>query len=756
MEEPIYPMSSIVRTFFSGWILLSLSFSALSAFEWEGHSPDREIVYKRIGETELKLHVFFPENHRSGDARPAAIFFFGGGWYGGSPAQFYPHCAYLASRGMVAVAAEYRVESKHGTDPRACVRDGKSAVRYLRAEAGRLGIDPRRIAAGGGSAGGHVAAATATLDGFNEPGEDLTVSCVPDALVLFNPVYDNGPDGYGHGRVEAYWEAFSPLHHIKPSMPPTVVFLGTNDFLVPVETARVFQAKMERVGVRSDLHLYPGKPHGFFNPGNDLGAWYLTMTAADRFLASLGFLEGEPTLQPPRGSPNIVVILCDDLGYGDLSSFGHPVIQTPHLDRMAAKGLKMTSFYSPSPVCSPSRAGLLTGRSPNRAGIYNWIPHGNSHRKDRMFLKADEITIPMLLKKAGYQTAMAGKWHCNSYFNSPLQPQPDDHGFDHWFATQNNAVPSHRNPRNFVRNGEAVGELAGYSCQLVVDEGIRFLENRVPELPFFLYLAFHEPHLPIESPPELVERYRPHAVDEDQAQYFANVANMDRAVGRLMDHLEKTGLDRNTLVVFSSDNGPETRMRYRSAARAWGSPGPLKGMKLWTTEAGFRVPAIAYWPGTIPPGQGSDSPVSALDFLPTFCRLAGVKLPERELDGVDMSPAFAGDSISREKPLLWCYYNALNEPQVAMRKGPWKILARLEIDGEPIPKFHAILEENEAIIRRAKLGAFELHHVHSDVGEHHELSRLKPEIFERMRSLVIEEYAKLLADSPTWPTAVAE
>ena len=160
--------------------------------------------------------------------------------------------------------------------------------------------------------------------------------------------------------------------------------------------------------------------------------------------------------ETPDRSPNFLVILCDDLGYGDLGCYGHPTIKTPHLDRLAAQGMRLTSCYSSAPVCSPSRVGLLTGRTPSRVGVYDWIP-GNHP----MHMGRNEITVAQLLKQGGYDTAHTGKWHCNGKFNSPEQPQPGDHGFDHWFSTQNNASPSHENPKNFVRNGEPVGPLEG-------------------------------------------------------------------------------------------------------------------------------------------------------------------------------------------------------------------------------------------------------------------------------------------------------
>ncbi len=257
---------------------------------------EREL-YKTVGDVKLYLHIITPEGFSVSDKRPAIVFFFGGGWNGGSPTQFGQHCRYLASRGMVAISADYRVKSRNGTTPRECVQDGRSAVRWIRANAARLGIDPERIAAGGGSAGGHVAAATGTLDGLDEPGEDTSVSAKPNALVLFNPVYDNGPDGYGYERVKDYYKEISPLDNIKPGVPPTIVFLGTEDKLIPVSTANKYEAKMKAAGNRCETHLYEGEGHGFFNYGRgDAQLYRDTVEKMDRFLASLGYLEGEPTI----------------------------------------------------------------------------------------------------------------------------------------------------------------------------------------------------------------------------------------------------------------------------------------------------------------------------------------------------------------------------------------------------------------------------------------------------------------------------
>ena len=256
----------------------------------------KAIQYKQVGDTKLFLHVFNPKGHKASDRRPSIVFFFGGGWNGGTPKQFEPHCAYLASRGMVAITAEYRVKSRNKTTPFECVKDGKSAIRWVRANAGKLGVDSKRVAAGGGSAGGHVAAATGNCSGLEEEGEDLKVSSKPDVLVLFNPVYDNSSKGFGHGRVKPRWKEISPMHNIRKGAPPTIVFLGTKDKLIPVSTAQEYEKRLVAVGSRSVLHLYEGATHGFFNKGKG-DAYPDTVIKMDDFLNSLGWLKGEPTIK---------------------------------------------------------------------------------------------------------------------------------------------------------------------------------------------------------------------------------------------------------------------------------------------------------------------------------------------------------------------------------------------------------------------------------------------------------------------------
>jgi acetyl esterase len=254
-------------------------------------TPDRFFVFKQIGDVELRLHVFEPAGLRDGPPRPAIVFFFGGGWVNGTPTHFYPQSAHLASRGMVAMCAEYRVAERHGTSPKECVRDARSCLRWVRTHAGELHIDPARLAAGGGSAGGHIAACTAFDSDYNEPGDDLSVTPRPCALVLFNPVLDNGPGDYGHDRVGDYYKTFSPAYNLGPGLPPALLMLGTTDDLIPVATIKRYAARSRALGNRCELLLYEDQQHGFFNYKDGENPYFRqTLDAVDAFLVSLGLL----------------------------------------------------------------------------------------------------------------------------------------------------------------------------------------------------------------------------------------------------------------------------------------------------------------------------------------------------------------------------------------------------------------------------------------------------------------------------------
>lgn len=255
-------------------------------------------VYKKLDDHSLKLYVTKPENWKASDSRPAIVFFHGGGWTGGSPGQFTEHSKYLATRGMVCVQVQYRLLDKKASEPPVtCCRDAKSAMRWVRSRASELGIDPDRIASGGGSAGGHLAAFVGMVEGIDDPEDDTKVQAKSNAMCLFNPVFDNGPDGWGAKRVGNRYAEFSPFHNVSKDDPPAIVFLGSKDALVPVETAHQFRQKMTDVGIKAEVHIFEGMPHGFFNHGRyGNRPYYETVIAMDRFLASLGWLEGPPTL----------------------------------------------------------------------------------------------------------------------------------------------------------------------------------------------------------------------------------------------------------------------------------------------------------------------------------------------------------------------------------------------------------------------------------------------------------------------------
>ncbi len=443
--------------------------------------------------------------------------------------------------------------------------------------------------------------------------------------------------------------------------------------------------------------------------------------------------------------PNFLIILCDDLGYGDLACYGNKTIQTPNLDNLAAQGMRLTDGYSASPLCSPARCGLMTGRTPSRCGVYSWIAAGNP-----MHLRPDETTIATLLKNAGYDTCHSGKWHLNGHFNDSRHTQPGDHGFNHWFSTQNNAGPSHHNPNNFVRNGRTVGEIEGYSCQIVADEAIHWLKSlRDPAKPFFAYVCFHEPHEPIDSPPDLVALY-PQATREGEALYYANVTNMDRAVGRLMAALEELDVADNTLVFFTSDNGPETLNRYKGSWRSHGSPGPLRGMKLHIHDGGIREPGILRFPGRIEPGTECGEPVCSLDVLPTFCELAGVDVPQtKTLDGASFTPIFTGGTLRRTKPLFWHYYGAAQNRQVAIRDGDWKLVAGWDGPAD-LPTGGSLTPPIVPALKKSGLVNFELYNLRDDIGERHDLSADEPERLAKMIEVVRAMYAEVIAEGPVW------
>lgn len=259
-------------------------------------SAQETILYKQIDTTKLFINIYYPNKVETNKNYPAMIFFFGGGWNGGTKTQFIKHAEYFSKRGMICFLADYRTKSKNKTTPYESLKDAKSVIRFIRKNATRFHVDSTKVIASGGSAGGHLAAATALIQDYNESTDDLSIDCTPNALVLFNPVIDNGPGGYGYERIGDNYKKFSPLHNIKKGAPPTIIFLGTMDKLIPVVTAKYYKHVMNKVKSRCDLKLYEGEKHGFFNYRN-FEVYKKTVTEADKFLVSLGYLKNEPIVK---------------------------------------------------------------------------------------------------------------------------------------------------------------------------------------------------------------------------------------------------------------------------------------------------------------------------------------------------------------------------------------------------------------------------------------------------------------------------
>jgi acetyl esterase len=248
-------------------------------------------VYKHVGQSDLRISIVYPPDHQAGQTHPALVLFYGGGWIRGRVTQFDHMCRYFASRGMIAMSVDYRVTSRQKSTAFESVQDARSAMRWVKRNAGRLGIEPERIVAGGGSAGGHLALATAILDEVNEPGEDTLVNPKPSALVLFNPVTKTTEGGYGHDRLGVRAEALSPVAHVRPGVPPTIIFHGEADATVPIQNAAEFCERMKKAGNSCVLHRFPGQKHGLANdtPGNAVVHKQI-IDETDVFLTAHGYL----------------------------------------------------------------------------------------------------------------------------------------------------------------------------------------------------------------------------------------------------------------------------------------------------------------------------------------------------------------------------------------------------------------------------------------------------------------------------------
>lgn len=429
-----------------------------------------------------------------------------------------------------------------------------------------------------------------------------------------------------------------------------------------------------------------------------------------------------------RRPPNFLFILADDLGWGDLGCYGHRQIRTPNLDRLAGQGSLFTQFYVNSPVCSPSRTSFMTGRYPARHRIHGHLATAELNEKRGMpnWLDPSVPTLPRLLKGAGYATGHFGKWHLGS---GPGAPAYEAYGIgDH---------------RTAVSNGPGWPAQPGFwakSTGLIVDEAIRFVEQNRSR-PFYLNVWTLLPHAILNPTEEQMEPYGRFGPGNDTPHkgalqvYYASVTNLDQEVGRLLNRLDELGLARDTVVLFSSDNGPEDIHITNASHSGVGTPGPFRGRKRSLYEGGVRVPFLARWPGRVKAGRVDDrSVLTAVDLLPTLAGMAELKAPGRELDGEDVSDMLMNGARPRTKPILWewrfhIFGDTLNRsPMLSIRDGRWKLL--MNPDGSRT----------------------ELYDIPADPSELNNLAPRHPEVVGRLSTGLLA-WHKTLPPGPVDPTA---
>lgn len=448
--------------------------------------------------------------------------------------------------------------------------------------------------------------------------------------------------------------------------------------------------------------------------------------------------------QAQAAPPNIVVIFADDLGYGDLGCYGHPSIRTPNLDRMAAEGMRFTDFYSAAEVCTPSRAGLLTGRYPVRSGM--------SHNQFRVLrnksmghLPDSEITLAELLKTRGYTTGCVGKWHLGVWSNNPAG-HPARHGFDYYFGLphSNDMDPKpgvtpkgapgrlDQDPEwwnaPLYRNQELIERPADQTTltRRYTEEAVKFISDHQKK-PFFLYFPHSFPHVPLFASTE-------HRGKSSRGLYGDVVEELDASVGQVLEKLRSTGLDKNTLVFFTSDNGP-----WLIQNLAGGSAGLLREGKGSTWEGGMRVPGIAWWPGKIAAGSVQHEQASTLDIYPTAAKLAGADLPaDRTYDGTDIAPLLLG-SGTITRPEAFLYYRGTT--LYAARLGAWKA--------------HFVTQPAYGSEKPESHDPAWLFNVVEDPGERFEVGSQNPEIVARIKASA-DRVAATIQPVPTQLEAVVD
>ncbi len=445
------------------------------------------------------------------------------------------------------------------------------------------------------------------------------------------------------------------------------------------------------------------------------------------FLVLAGLTVGSLGCVAPAARPNIIFVLADDLGYGDLGCYGQKRIRTPNLDRMADEGIRFTQCYAGSTVCAPSRCCLMTGLHTGHA-----LVRGNG----RVPLRPEDVTVAEVLKTAGYATGIIGKWGLGEPDTTGI---PNRQGFDYWFGYLNqrhahNYWPEYlwRNQQKFPLEGNVAekgvsSQRAQYSHDLFTTEALRFIE-RHKDHPFFLYLAYTIPHANNEAGDKGMEvpsdePYTDKPWPAAQKNHAAMITRLDRDMGRLFDRLEALGIDEDTVVFFSSDNGPHAE--GGADPKFFNSSGPLRGYKRALYEGGIRVPMIVRWPGKIKAGRVSDQVWTFWDFPPTAAELAGAE-PPAEIDGISMAPALLGKRQKSHDFLYWEFHEGVSKQ--AVRMGDFKAV-RLKL-GEPL----------------------ELYDLNTDVGETRNIAADHPEIVAKIEAYL----TSARTESEHWPLRKGE
>ena len=426
-----------------------------------------------------------------------------------------------------------------------------------------------------------------------------------------------------------------------------------------------------------------------------------------------------------KDQPNVVIYFTDDQGYGDLSCMGAKDFSTPVLDRMANEGIRFTDWYSNSPVCSPSRASLLSGKYPSRAGVRSIL---RGHRT-ATGLPPSTKTIASVLKANGYQTAITGKWH----LGLKDECRPHNHGFDKTFGFfagcidfyshifywgANRPGPSLNPTHDLWEDNNEIWKNGEYFTELIADKAIEYLrEMKKNNKPFFLYVPFNAPHYPMHAPQKYMDRFP--NLPWDRQVMAAMISAVDDSIGRIQDEMERLGFAENTLSFFTSDNGPSRESRNwldgNQDPYYGGTTGKLKGHKFSLFDGGIKEPAIMHWPGKITPGQVSSEICASMDVFPTILDAAGIN-KDINVDGISLIPHVVNNENNPQRPIFWEMEN-----QKAVRKGKWKLV----LDGQ--------LVENESPIAKIHLSDLE-----SDPGEKINLADSEPEIRDELHNLLTD------------------